>query len=245
MKTKLLAFALLLLVPTICHATVKEVMESSCMIFKLIEKEVEEEVTDEDGNKKTVKKTVLERRVGSGTLIYQDKERIYILTAGHCTDGHKTLHVIFFNKGVPCAAMEAELVVQKYVVNTVDDLAIISVAKKLFKDYPIPKAMPLGTKDEKITIGRKIVSCGTPGGNWPTAFLGSLGPDFGNAFLFIPKPIKGRSGSAIFDEDGNKILGVVIAQRGDVGLAVSIKNIYRLLGDHTKPKKPKKPVATK
>jgi hypothetical protein len=236
MKTKLLAFVLLLLFPTICHATIKEVMEASCMIFKLIEKEVEEEITDEDGNKKTVKKTVIERRVGSGTLIFQDKERIYILTAGHCTDGYKKLHVIFFNTGVPCAAMEAELLIQKYVKDTIDDIAIISVEKKLFKDYPIPKAMPLGTTEEKITLGRKIISCGTPGGRWPTMFLGSIGPDYGTAFLFLPQPVKGRSGSGIFDEDGTKILGVVIAQRGEIGLAVSIKSIYRLLGDHAKPK---------
>jgi len=234
MKTKLLAFALLLLVPTICQATVREVMEASCLIYKLVEKEVEEEAIDKDGKKTTVKKTVLERRVGSGTLIYQDKERIYILTAGHCTDEHKRLHVIFFNKGIPSPAMEAELVVQKYVKGTVDDLAIISVEKKLFKDYPIPKAMSLGAKEEKITFGRRIISCGTPGGRWPTAFIGSLGPDYGNAFLFMPKPIKGRSGSGIFDEDGEKILGIIIAQRGEIGLAVSIKNIYRLLGDHVK-----------
>ena len=51
MKTKLLAFALLLFVPNFCHATINEVMESTCMIFKTFEVEKEEEVTDEDGKK--------------------------------------------------------------------------------------------------------------------------------------------------------------------------------------------------
>jgi len=51
------------------------------------------------------------------------------------------------------------------------------------------------------------------------------------AFNFRPEPQKGRSGSGIFDENGTKIIGLLIWTRPQYGTAISIGAIYKYLED--------------
>jgi S1-C subfamily serine protease len=89
----------------------------------------------------------------------------------------------------------------------------------------------------------EIYVIGSPSGNFPIIFdsyiskvinrvgieLGSMGPE-GSFFLLISEQVfPGHSGSPIFTKDG-KVIGIIFgALRSYGGLAISVKDIYKML----------------
>lgn len=200
---------LLFLWASTADAGIKEVMEATCQI------------------KLQVKDKVITG--GTGTLFLEDKEKIYILTAGHVVDKkHDKLCIFFFNTGKASHCMYGEVVFKVY--EGVKDVAIVSVTKVQFKNYPIPMPIPLAQKDTILKKDMKIVSCGCPNYSWPNALLGHVRSIDSTTFSFIPEPIPGRSGSGMFDEDGTHIVGLLIQydkSDGGFGVAVSLEHIYK------------------
>jgi len=241
MKLKLLPLVLLslLLLPNFCHASMTDCLEATCLIMKKVEAEVEVDVIQKDGSVKKEKRKGFQLRVGTGVIFHDDEKHVYILTAGHVVSGRiGDLYTLFFKTGKPSSMMKPQVLFEKYRKNTIEDVAILSLEKKAFGDYPIPKSIPIS--NEHVKPNQRLISAGCPSGNWPNAFIGSATMVGHAGFRFIPRPTKGRSGSGIFDDAGTKILGVLILQGPGDGIAISTPYICRLLGNNLIPKVPKK-----
>ena len=80
-----------------------------------------------------------------------------------------------------------------------------------------------------IRPGDAIISVGCASGAWATAWKGhALGTEGGDLH-FVPAPANGRSGSAVFDAEGRRIVGIVRARAADGsdGVATSVQAVYR------------------
>jgi S1-C subfamily serine protease len=178
-----------------------------------------------------------EGSLGTGIVFKETKDEFLILTAGHVVSRRNKIEVEFFTNGRLSHALPAKLVWINYTEDrlTVNDLAVLSVKKELFKKYPLPKPIPLANKDRKLKNGQQIISCGCAEGGWPTAWLGHVFSVKEDSISFFPTPLNGRSGSGVFDIEGKEILGILIwnLDSNDDGIpdaggtAISIQDIHR------------------
>jgi hypothetical protein len=181
----------------------------------------------------TRKQTINNKEYGDscGTgVVYDETDKSYlILTAGHVVDvpGMK-VEVRFYHTGEESHLMYGKSIKAEYdESNHNKDLAIVELSKSQFKNYPKPKIVKLGDKNYKFKRKEKISSIGFPKCGWETAWLGKYtGHVNKNLIKFAPPPLKGRSGSAIFDSNFKNILGVIT--RND-GTAISIKKIHEFV----------------
>jgi hypothetical protein len=172
------------------------------------------------------------RSGGTGTIFHQDDEKVFIMTAAHVLNGeHSYLVVYFYGTGQASHGMRATVEHKAYGQGG-KDIAIISIKKKSFNDHPIPKSIPIAKKGTITVGGQRLLSNGCPKLNWPSAWMGHFVKDLGDTFWFKPRPIPGRSGSAIFDDKGEHIIGIIIQYRSDGnGVAVSLEGIYKFTED--------------
>lgn len=170
--------------------------------------------------------------MGTG-VVYKDLDGfLFIFTAGHVAvdkdEAHKTCTVEFFGTGHSSGKLSAEIVWTSHTKNTYNDLCIIKIDKKTFGKYPVPPAMKL--EDVEVEDKQVIVSCGCPEGVWPCLWRGHVVSHTWYSCNFQPFPAGGRSGSPIFDEKGEKLLGIIIWNNKslDQGTAISTRQIYNL-----------------
>jgi hypothetical protein len=224
---------LLFLFSNYCQASIKEAIEATCLIVGPFQEEVTTVTVNDEGKKEEKKEKVWKYSSGTGVVFHTNKNNIYILTAAHVLERAEKFYVTFFNTGLPSLGIKCEVLMKKYEKGTVKDVAILVVEKKYLEaiKYPIPKPIPLAKKNEEIKKDQKISSCGCVGIKWPNAWIGRTLQVGQTAFSFRPSPQRGRSGSGVFDENGTKILGLVIWTRPQYGTAVSINAIYKYIED--------------
>lgn len=150
---------------------------------------------------------------GTGVVFLENKEEVFILTATHVVYGMTVPRVQFFNSGkesdyIP-ASFRKMMVGLKTMPNG-DDICLLTVKKSDIGKYPIPKPIPLGfiRTDRILTVG-----CQT--GEWPSLQKGSIVNGESDSFIRIePRPTVGRSGSGVFDEKGEHVIGIVLHTTG-------------------------------
>jgi hypothetical protein len=217
---KLISFIIFFLSATYCESSVREAMEATCYIKTEIK-------SIEDG------KEVIKYSCGTGTVFKVDDKKVYILTCGHVAGGDRKLYARFYGTGKQSHSMKIEVIfsINKPHSRRWDgrDIGIGTIDKKFFKGYPIPKPIPIAPKSLVVNANQRVISCGCPAGNWPSAWIGHVKRYRTYAIDFIPEPIPGRSGSAIFDEKGEKIIGIIIEYNNNpsFGVAVSLISIYK------------------
>lgn len=178
---------------------------------------------------------------GSGVLIKKDKEYAWIMTAGHCVvnrekkknpgeiyDLKESQIVRFYNEGQISHKMQGEVHWFIYHPKTTSDLAIVKVSQSEFLDYSIPDPLKIAPKYYELEYDETITSCGCPNAAWPNLWKGRVSRISSDYFLFKPRPVKGRSGSAVFNKQG-EIVGIVILTDGT---AVPLDRIYHLAGKY-------------
>lgn len=177
---------------------------------------------------KNISKSTCSINRGTGVVFSEDETHFWIMTAGHCVvdsfGGIEKTEVEFYHTGRRSHKIVGEVLLATYDQGTVNDIAIVKIKKEDLLNYPSPTIIPLAKRDAKVD--EKITSYGCPNSNWPSGWTGrivSVGKDY---IIFYPKPIQGRSGSGIFDEDGQAILGIIIWTDGT---AVSAKQIHKLI----------------
>ncbi len=90
---------------------------------------------------------------GSGIIFKEDNKNIYIVTNYHVVKGHDRLEVILNNKSVS----KAELIGY----NSLDDIAVIKVAKKDLEHKEDVLIATLGTSDN-LRVGESVIAIGNP-----------------------------------------------------------------------------------
>lgn len=172
---------------------------------------------------------------GTGIVYGEDADNLMVLSAGHvivdaANKPFASVTVEFFGTGKRSGRFTSKIVWHKHQPGTFTDLAIIAVPKSAFGKYPLPKPIPFAKHDYEVKDGQRIVSCGSPEGHWPSLWRGHITTTSEQSVGFQPFPAGGRSGSALLDETGEKIIGIIIwsNKNNDQGIAISHKMIYKL-----------------
>lgn len=159
---------------------------------------------------------------GTGCCIQVSGGYVWVLTNAHVAD-RSTAWCEFYRYGHPSRKMEGKVVAR----DTRIDAAIIAVHESHFEGY-LPPAMPIAGAEYSARPGATLVSVGCANGHWPSLWRGyAIGQSEMN-LTFRPGPEGGRSGSAIFDADGTRIVGLLRARDGSkvtdnsVGIATNV-----------------------
>jgi hypothetical protein len=126
------------------------------------------------------------------------------------------------------------------------DAAVVDVPESAFAGL-LPQAVPLAPPDYVVRPGATLTSVGCANGSWSTGWKGhALGCGDGDLY-FLPTPANGRSGSAVFDSDGRRIVGLIRARSGDAdgsyGIASDIRAVHAAFAGGGQPKTVGRPSA--
>ena len=185
-----------------CRASVSDAIDATCR------------VTAADGSR------------GTGCVFEIGQGSIYVLTAAHVVgnDTAATVKCEFWRGGHQSAPLTGRVIGR----SAEADAAIIAVPQSALGGL-LPGVIPLAPRDAAVRPGDALVSVGCAGGAWATAWKGhALGYEGGDLH-FVPVPANGRSGSAVFDGDGRRIVAIVRARAADGsdGVATSVQAVYR------------------
>jgi hypothetical protein len=158
---------------------------------------------------------------GTGTAcVYSIGPRyVMAITAKHVLDGTQRVYCEFWRAGHKSTKIPA--FVAERAKNC--DAGVIAIPREAFKGL-LPRVIPLAPSKMILRRGDTIMSTGCANGSWATAWRGHLVAVEADELTFDPIPAQGRSGSAILDESGSYIVGILVAQNLTLqkGVAVPI-----------------------
>jgi len=165
--------------------------------------------------------------MGSGCVFSITDSQVLVITAAHVVEGSPAVSCRFWHRGHQSRPLEAQVVA----FDAAADLAVLALPRRVFEGV-LPAAVPLAAPQLVLVPGTTITSAGCARGAWATGFEGHTKGYAGLDLYFVPAPADGRSGSALFDAEGRRIVGIVRARTGDdsMGIAASIQAIYAAFG---------------
>lgn len=186
-----------------------------------------------------VVRVVCDSGQGSGVVFDDDEYDLLVLTAGHVVKSASVVHLYGYVNGhqTPAAVgyvVWCDLNGMKHDFDTIDDLALIRVPKSAFSRGDLPSIKRLAAANSVLADKSSIFSVGCPTGNWPSGFLGHVTSQRRRLFWFVPNIVVGRSGSPVFDQSGEVVLGIVIWYNDATGVstAVSFRAIHDAIQKH-------------
>jgi len=176
-----------------------------------------------DCHEATCRITAADGGHGSGCAFGKADGVVYVLTNAHVATS-ETLEVEFWSEGHKSRPLRGRLAARAAKV----DAAVVAVSESQFAGV-LPKIIPIAESDRSPRPGDSVMSVGCAGGSWSTGWKGHVLGYSGADMYFVPPPANGRSGSAIFDANGEKIVGLLKARTGDdsTGIASSLPSLYR------------------
>ena len=142
--------------------------------------------------------------VGSGIVVGANDQAYYALTNAHVAD-RSVCTVEFFSEGKMSAQVTGCQTVSRDPQN---DVAVVQIDKRKLSGH-VPAIIPIDPAYE-MRRGDPICSVGHPHGENPTAFVGGyVGKTADGSITFRPPPAQGRSGSALFDRDFTRVVGLI------------------------------------
>jgi len=206
MKSLILAILFMFMAPVAVEASLEDVGKATCKVYA-------------------------EEGTGTGVVFLENEDYYYVLTAAHVVysrDGSldDILEVEFFVNGFQSRKISATTDLAFFFPATTTDIAVLKIAKTDLGQYPKPSVIPLAESDEDIRRNDIILTYGCPQGLWPSGQVGHINFYRSNGMIVEPYPTVGRSGSGVFDEEGQKILGIVIWK---TGMTVPAKKIRMLI----------------
>jgi hypothetical protein len=158
---------------------------------------------------------------GTGCAFELSGGRVYVLTNAHIVGNQRAVRCTFWHRGHESRALPGRVIARA--AGGVD-AAIVTIDVAAFGGVP-PGIVPLAKRGYRLRIGQTITSVGCARGRWSTGWKGhAVGPA-----NFVPAPEDGRSGSALFDARGERIVALVFGRAVDnsKGYAVTVDQIYR------------------
>jgi hypothetical protein len=171
----------------------------------------------------TCRVTAADGGVGSGCVFEISQGRVFVLTAAHVVGKDRAVRCEFWRQGHQSLPLAGQVIARSESA----DAAIIAVPEELFGGLP-PGIIPIAPRGYVVPSGAALSSVGCANGAWSTGWKGhALGCDGAN-LRFLPTPANGRSGSAVFDEDGKMIVGLLRARTIDnsEGIATPAQSLY-------------------
>lgn len=169
---------------------------------------------------------------GTGCVFEIGRGQVFVLTCAHVVGRSTAVQCEFWREGHQSQPLPGRVLAR--VEDDRCDAAVIAVDESQFGGL-LPRVVPLAPRDYVPRPGDTITSVGCANGAWSTGWKGHVLGDRGGDLRFVPVPANGRSGSALFDAAGEKIVGVIRARTIDnsEGIAVSLEELYRALGNKT------------
>jgi len=164
---------------------------------------------------------------GSGVAIGSNASEVLVLTNAHVAKT-SSLTAEFWHRGHKSAPILGRIVDRSETL----DLAVVAVPLSSFGQYK-PTIYPIDFSHQHKK-GETVLSVGCANGGWQTMFEGHIRGLEGDAILFDPPPAEGRSGSALLNATGTKLIGLVYEREernGDMwGRAIPPAKIAAALG---------------
>jgi hypothetical protein len=169
---------------------------------------------------------------GTGCVFEIGRGQVFVLTCAHVVGRSTAVQCEFWREGHQSQPLPGRVIAR--VEDDRCDAAVIAVDESQFGGL-LPRVVPLAPRDYVPRPGDTITSVGCANGAWSTGWKGHVLGDRGGDLRFVPVPANGRSGSALFDAAGEKIVGLIRARTIDnsEGIAVTVQELYRALGDKT------------
>lgn len=200
----LLAALALRCCPPLLHAAMEDCLEAACRV------------------------STAEGSTGSGCVFQISDGYVYVLTAAHVVGAHTTVHCEFWKSGHQSSRIAGQVIARA--AQPQYDVAVVALPEAAFGGV-LPRAVPLAPRGQAVEAGQVVWSAGCANGAWATGWQGRVLRAANGEMYFVPPPANGRSGSALFDNQGRYVIGLVKARTGDgaAGLATSMEAIYQAL----------------
>jgi len=169
---------------------------------------------------------VSQQAFGTGCVFAINRGTIYVVTAAHVVAQPDGLAGEFWRAGHQSAPVEAAILLR----DEQADVAVVTVSADKLAGV-LPAVVPLADANHVVRPGDTVRSVGCSKGAWATEWKGHVVACDGLGMHFVPPPANGRSGSAIFDAEGTKIVGILRARSADDsdGIATPIQTARRVL----------------
>ena len=171
--------------------------------------------------------TAGERALGTGCVYAKHEGYFFAITNAHVVGSKQTVYCQFWKDGHESKPLPARVVRRVSTETPTCDLAVLAIEESAFGGYP-PKVIPLAPPNRVMQKGETVTSAGCAKGAWATSWKGHVIGYSEDRLLFLPPPAGGRSGSAVFDAEGEQIVGLLFARAGgnSHGLACSVRAIW-------------------
>lgn len=174
----------------------------------------------------TCRITTAEGSRGTGCAFENSQGQVFVLTAAHVVGNRRTVQCEFWRHGHQSSPLPGEVIAR----STSADAAVVCVPAGSFGGV-LPACIPVAPRGYRLAEGQTVTSVGCANGAWATGWKGHALGYSGGSLCFTPTPADGRSGSALFDAGGEKIVGLIWGRsdREQKGYAVTVENLYRAL----------------
>jgi hypothetical protein len=182
---------------------------------------------------------IINKKIGSGTVIDFKNGKYYILTNGHVVNGSMRVTLQFANDGYSSNEVPAKLVWEYYVPDTSMDAALIEIDNKVLNGYK-PVVIPLAPRGTIIKEGMYLQGSGYPSGRWNQAWQARVIRARSNIISFNMPPENGQSGTSFTSviNDDTYVFGLVTWRIGnsldDFGAGLSIDRLYQMIDGNAK-----------
>jgi hypothetical protein len=169
-------------------------------------------------------------RSGSGCCYAIQDGFAYVLTNAHVGgEVGSQRECVFIRRGYKSQRLPAVTVFSTgYGPGSPQDAAVLKIDANLFGGY-VPPAIPIIEEEYKIQVGQTVATAGSPNGEWPSVRVGHVLSADSDIVVFTPPSIPGQSGSALFNEDGTRIVGLIAWGNGSTGLGMTNNGIRRAI----------------
>ncbi len=164
---------------------------------------------------------------GTGVVFEISQGHVFVLTNAHVVGNSGTARCEFWKAGHQSRAITGQVIMTG---RGGVDAALIAIPEAAFGGM-LPKAIPIAPRGTALQPGETIMSVGCAKAAWATGWQGHVLQSSDSRLHFLPVPANGRSGSAIFDAKGERIVGLLNARSGGdtEGMAVSLEQLYTAL----------------